>query len=172
LTSLRLGLQGTPGIHIRSCLDGDGLWIEAGEAPALYPVEEGVPAHLRALAEALKPARLERLWMVSFPPNLPRDDIFTPRTSARWLKRFDADSDWGGLVDGEPPKRPEPCAPSRSRSSAYAGAACPRSGNWQAPRLNNQIEYVERGKPMPGPANTPAGAVVWYLQDDKSKSKP
>jgi hypothetical protein len=83
LTSLRLGLQGTPGIHIRSCLDGDGLWIEAGEAPALYPVEEGVPAHLRALAEALKPARLGRLWMVSFSPNLPRDDIFTPRTSAR-----------------------------------------------------------------------------------------
>lgn len=65
LAALYLKLQNVPGIHIHPCLDGDGLWIEAGEAPALYPIEDGVPTHLRAMAEALKPVRLERLWMVS-----------------------------------------------------------------------------------------------------------
>ncbi|WP_070095038.1 type VI immunity family protein [Variovorax boronicumulans] len=168
IAALHLKLQNVPGIHMRPCMDGDGLWIEAGDAPALYPVEEGVPVHLRALAEALKPVRLQRLWMVSYPPNVPRDDIFTPESSARWLRRFDSDSDWGGLVHGEPP-RPQGSstpAPSASPRSAHAGEACPQTGNWQAPRLDNRIEHVERGQSMPGPTSTDTGSVIWYLLVD------
>lgn len=45
--------------------------------------------------------------------------------------------------------------------SAYAGDPCPQTGRWQAPRLNNRIELVERGQLMPGPANTQTGAVIW-----------
>ena len=89
-------MRKVPGLRVQPCMEGRGLWIEAGEAPALYPVEEGVPKALRALAEALKPVRLQRLWMVSYPPNVARDDMFTPDTSARWLRRFDADGDWPG----------------------------------------------------------------------------
>lgn len=92
--ALRRQLGKAAGIRAVPCMDDTGLWIEAGDAPALHPVEDGVPAHLRALAQALAPVRLERLWMVSYPPNLPRDDIFTPETSARWLRRFDTGSDW------------------------------------------------------------------------------
>lgn len=92
--ALQRKLDKVPGMRVQPCMEGDGLWIEAGEAPALYPVEDGVPRHLRALAEALIPVRLDRLWMTSYPPNVACDDVFTPETSARWLKRFDAGSDW------------------------------------------------------------------------------
>ncbi len=50
--------------------------------------------------------------------------------------------------------------------AAFAGDPCPQTGNWQAPRLNNRIEHVERGQPMPGPASTQSGSVVWYLQKE------
>ncbi|QFZ82049.1 hypothetical protein GFK26_04420 [Variovorax paradoxus] len=55
---------------------------------------------------------------------------------------------------------------SSSGRSVVSGDLCPQTGNWLAPRLNNRQEYVERGQPMPGPASTPTGSVVWYLQKD------
>lgn len=67
--------------------------------------------------------------------------------------------------------RPKPAATSEAEppaspytgAMAYAGDPCPETGRWQAPRLKNRIEQVERGQPMPGPKNTQTGAVVWYL---------
>lgn len=50
--------------------------------------------------------------------------------------------------------------------SAFSGDPCPQTGNWRSPRLSNRQEYVERGQPMPGPASTPTGSVLWYLQKD------
>jgi hypothetical protein len=92
--ALQRRLQKVPGMRVQPCMDGGGLWIEAGEAPALYPVEDGAPRHLRALAEALIPVRLDRLWMTSYPPNAASDGIFTPASSALWLQRFDSASRW------------------------------------------------------------------------------
>lgn len=97
--ALQRRLQKVPGMRLQPCMDGGGLWIEAGDAPALYPVEEGVPRHLRALAEALIPVRLDRLWMTSYPPNAASDDIFTPASSALWLQRFDTASQWPRGLD-------------------------------------------------------------------------
>ncbi|MDR2881239.1 MAG: DUF3396 domain-containing protein [Azoarcus sp.] len=164
---LRSTLRNVKGIRIDPCLDG--LWIEAGAEPALYPVEQGVPAHLRALAMALKPVRLERLWMVSYPPNLPSDDIFTPETSARWLRRFDSDSDWGGLVNGEPPPGMRQQAQSEVplRLRAEPGEPCPRTGYWSAFALPGQRVFVRQGEPMPGPEFTKIGGVIWgYLGEE------
>lgn len=94
VNALQGRLGQVPGLRVQPCMEGRGLWIEAGDAPALHPVEQGVPEPLRALSEALKPVRLSRLWLVSHPPNTAREDMFTPATSARWLRRFDADGDW------------------------------------------------------------------------------
>ncbi|MFM9924797.1 type VI immunity family protein [Variovorax sp. H27-G14] len=91
MPTLSGALRKMPGLRLHPC--GNGLWVEAGHAPALHPVEQGVPAALRALAEALKPVRAQRPWLVSYPPNEARDDIFTPATAAQWLRRFDADVD-------------------------------------------------------------------------------
>ena len=58
---------------------------------------------------------------------------------------------------------PPDAAPARYAQSAYAGDPCPQTGRWQALRLNHRIEHIEKGQPMPGPANTQTGAVIWYL---------
>ncbi|WP_370870133.1 Imm72 family immunity protein [Variovorax boronicumulans] len=55
---------------------------------------------------------------------------------------------------------------SSSEHGVFSGDICPQTGNWRAPRLNNRQEHVEHGQPMPGPASTPTGSVVWYLQND------
>ena len=55
---------------------------------------------------------------------------------------------------------------------AYAGDPCPQTGRWQAPRLKNQIETIERGQPMPGPTSTETGTVVWYLMDGNRNETP
>ncbi len=73
----------------------DGIWIESTKPPALYPVEEGVPLHLQRLYKLVKPAVLDKLWMVSlFYPPVPDLNTFTPEESSRWLKRFEEESDW------------------------------------------------------------------------------
>lgn len=111
--ALQRRLQKVPGMRLQPCMDGGGLWIEAGEAPALYPVEAGVPRPLRALAEALIPVRLDRLWMTSYPPNAAsaasatNADMFTPASSALWLQRFDTASQWPrGLDASRATRRP------------------------------------------------------------------
>ncbi|MBC7700398.1 Imm72 family immunity protein [Aquabacterium sp.] len=60
---------------------------------------------------------------------------------------------------------PEDAAPNRYAQSAYAGDLCPQTGQWQAPRLQNRIELVERGQPMPGQTSTQTGTVIWYLMN-------
>ena len=59
----------------------------------------------------------------------------------------------------------EDAAPKRYAQSAYAGDPCPQTGQWQAPRLQNRIELVERGQPMPGQKSTQTGTVIWYLMN-------
>lgn len=97
---------------------------------------------------------------------------FDHESSLRWMHRFDEDSDWpSAQARCQPPASPEPAKPQGlGMLSAYAGDLCPQTGNWQAPRLNNRTEHVERGQPMPGPASTNTGSVVWYLLDDAPKN--
>ena len=44
--------------------------------------------------------------------------------------------------------------------SSYAADPCPQTRRWEAPRLKNQIERVQKSKPMPGQKNTALGAVA------------
>ena len=46
-----------------------------------------------------------------------------------------------------------PAPPAQVRNdeaSAYAGDPCPQTRRWEAPRLKNQIERVQKSEPMPG----------------------
>ncbi|HEY8330740.1 MAG TPA: hypothetical protein VIO83_05380 [Pseudomonas sp.] len=96
----------------------------------------------------------------------PDTDHADLQATRQWQARFD--------LPGAPPLPPTPeFVPSpvaarspQERLMAYAGDPCPQTGRWQAPRLHNRIEAVERGQPMPGPANTETGAVIWYLVNE------
>ncbi|MDO8067137.1 type VI immunity family protein [Janthinobacterium sp. SUN206] len=81
--------------HIRIDELGAGLWIELGEEPALYPVEDGVPELPALLNKLLKPIRNDHMALLGFgqwdgDPN----ERFNDADSLRWMRRFDADSDW------------------------------------------------------------------------------
>ncbi len=104
METLSAALRKVPGLRLHPC--GKGLWVEAGHAPALHPAEQGVPAALRVLAEALKPVRPQRQWLVSYPPNEARGDIFTPATAAQWLRRFDGNVDAGNPPTARPSASP------------------------------------------------------------------
>ena len=73
----------------------NGLWIELGDQPSLYPVEEGVPALPQLLNRLIKPIRNDYTDLLGFAqwdgdPN----ERFSNEDALRWLQRFDADSDW------------------------------------------------------------------------------
>ena len=149
-------------------LGASGLWIELGEL-ALYPVEEGVPELLRKANALIRPIRCDELNLNSLDP---WDDDPNPRfdyeSSQRWVGRFDDASNWpSAAVRQQTPNAGQALAeppPSKyTGTMAYAGDPCPQTGRWQAPRLNNRIEQVEKGQPMPGQKSTQTGTVIWYL---------
>lgn len=78
--------------RLTPCLDG--WWVEAGNEPRLYPVEEGRPPLPAALAKLTQPLRLDCLRLVSYNPNVVDERRFTPACASRWLRRFDDGSDW------------------------------------------------------------------------------
>jgi hypothetical protein len=143
------------------------LWIELGDLD-LYPVENGVPDLLRKANALIRPIRCDELNLNTLDP---WDDDPNPRfdydSSQRWMARFDDDSDWPSAEVRGPsrPGAPGAALPAAKHTGviAYAGDPCPETGRWQAPRLKNRIEQMAQGQPMPGPANTETGAVVWYL---------
>jgi hypothetical protein len=73
----------------------NGLWVELGKRPSLYPVEDGAPVLQCLLNELLRPIRDDNIDLLGFPtwdddPN----ERFYEVDSRRWLGRFDDDSDW------------------------------------------------------------------------------
>ena len=96
---------------------------------------------LRRANALIRPIRCDELNLNS--PD-PWDDDPNPRfdddRSQHWRGRLDDDSKW---------------------PSAAVRQQTPHAG--KAPRLNNRIEQMERGQPMPGLANTQTGAMIWYL---------
>lgn len=149
----------------------NGLWIELGDL-ALYSVEDGVPELLVKANRLIRPIRCDELKLNTLDawegdPN-PR---FGYESSLRWMRRFDEDSDWPSAeVRRQPSPSAQPDEPVGPRSLAVLhacpGDPCPHTGNWQAPRLDNRIAHVESGQPMPGPARTQSGVVIWYLQTE------
>lgn len=168
-TAVRQALSGDPQFHLTPC--AGGLWIEAGDEPALYPVDQGIPRHYAKLAKLMKPTRLEALWLISYLPPLPRDDCFNAASSARWLKRFDDDGDWPS------PEvrfwRPDdggasPAQGGHTRSNpdrALPGEPAPRTGWWCALALDGAAArvYLLAGQALPGPDTSARGRVVWQF---------
>jgi len=161
--AIRQALADDPQFHLTPC--AGGLWIEAGDEPALFPVDQGIPRHYAKLARLMKPTRLESLWLISYLPPLPRDDCFNAKTSARWLKRFDDDGDWPS------PEvrfwRPDngSASPTPSTGRALPGEPAPRTGWWRALALDGAASRVYRlaGQAFPGPEASPRGRVVWQF---------
>lgn len=152
----------SPRFRLTPCLDG--WWVEAGEEPQLYPVEGGIPPLPAALAQLTKPLRLDCLRLVSYNPNVPDERRFTPASSRRWLKRFDADGDWPS-PEVRFPMPPQPTTSNRPEIlSALPGQPCPESGDWFAHQLPGRIVHIEKGQPMPGPEFSATGQVIWHLQ--------
>ncbi|MGK5055141.1 type VI immunity family protein [Janthinobacterium sp. RB2P8] len=159
---IKLSLQ-HPQIRIDE-LDS-GLWIELGEEPALYPVEDGVPELPALLNKLLKPIRDDHMALLGFgqwdgDPN----ERFNDADSLRWMRRFDADSDWpsaelrqrqnnGGPSDAAP-------APEPLELRAYASEACPQAGQWQALDIPPQTRRLEQGEIMSS-LDSAYGLTVW-----------
>jgi hypothetical protein len=79
-------------VSVTEC--GNGLWIELGKQPELYPVENGVPELPVLLNKLLKPIRSPNLNLGGLAqwdgdPN----ERFTKADAQRWIGRFDEDSD-------------------------------------------------------------------------------
>jgi hypothetical protein len=143
---------------------GQCLLIRAGKFPRLGAPEEGLPepyVFVNSVLRVLRNPNPDSLH--SYMPDIPHADT---KASRHWRARFDLP---GAPPIPQPPKvvPPPPAAVApRSSLSAYAGEPCPQTGDWQAPRLNGLTKHVERGQPMPGPASTSTGTVVWYRVAD------
>ena len=73
----------------------------------------------------------------------------------------------GGVIPFEEEDyfRPEPVSVQRKiMRSALPGQACPESGEWFAPHLNNKTFMMTAGEIMPGPERGKTGSVIWYLR--------
>lgn len=81
--------------RIKITVLASGLWIELGDAPSLFPVSAGVPELAVLLNRLIKPVRDDEMSVLGFAewdddPN----ERFNKSDSARWMGRFDENSDW------------------------------------------------------------------------------
>jgi hypothetical protein len=136
--------------EIRVSHFAEGLWIEAGNAPQLYPVEGGIPSAMAQVAQVLKPVRLERMKLTGMLEVVPRTDVFTIESATTWLQRFD------GWTPSNAATTPTPMA--------HPSQPCPKAGLWFAPLLQNKTVRMQLGEPMPAQTMAPSGAVIWYYK--------
>jgi hypothetical protein len=150
----------------------NGLWIELGKEPSLYPVEEGCPRLPALLNKLLRPIRNDHIELVGFPqwdddPN----QRFSREDSKRWLQRFDDDSDWPS-DDLRRPKSPE-SGDFRSPVQEYelrakSGEPCPAPGRWQSVDAFQEVRCFEKGELLKH-INSAYGLTVWrFLGQDPS----
>ena len=176
-SAVRQALADDPQFHLTPC--AGGLWIEAGDEPALYPVDQGIPRHYAKLAKLMKPTRLEALWLISYLPPLPRDDCFNAQQSARWLKRFDDDGDWPSpeVRFWRPDGGASAAQGGHTRSNpdrALPGEPAPRTGWWRALALDGAAArvYLLAGQALPGPDTSARGRVIWQYDITQDGSPP
>jgi hypothetical protein len=154
-TALRKALSVDPAIRIVDC--AGGLWIEAGDAPRLYPVEEGLPASVSRLAQALKPVRLERMQLTGMLQPVPRPNSFDMENSAQWLARFDA---WQPSAQAS--RAPGPILVKTGEPAPHSGVYAAHDG--LAPEV-----IAKQGDPLPEAEDLmdpkrPKRAFTWILR--------
>ena len=146
----RLNPQGKP-----------GLWIRLGELD-LYPVDKGVPELLVKANRLIRPIRCDALKLLTLDP---WDDDPNPRfdfeSSMRWMRRFDANSDWPSAE-----VRAKTAPPSQPQSGrGLPGERVPVSGLWWTPALKGAQgqRHFKAGETFPATEHSDWGAVIWYL---------
>lgn len=147
-----------------------GVVVQAGESPDLYPVDDGVPEVMMHVAEILKPVRARSLNLLSYARFDGDEEIdhvfFDLNKSARWLGRYDRDSDW------PTPERRKPRlaaqTPTTKRLRGLPGEEVPASGLWWTPALSGDAgrRQFEAGQRFPDTQFTDYGAVIWYRHEN------
>ena len=147
------------------------LWIRLGELD-LYPVEEGVPELLVQANRLIRPVRCDDLELLTLHPwEGDPNPRFNFADSLRWMRRFDDDSDWPNPdVRRSLPangRRPDDSTPMR----ALPGEPAPKTGSWLSVALQGEAGRVFRqaGEPLPGPAATEKGQVIWTFDGDQQQ---
>ncbi|MEC5164038.1 MULTISPECIES: type VI immunity family protein, partial [unclassified Janthinobacterium] len=147
-----------------------GLWIELGEEPSLYPVEDGVPELPVLLNKLLRPIRHDHMGLLGFgqwdgDPN----ERFTNADELRWVRRFDTDSDWPSaeLRQSRKDEDVDAAAPAHEplELRAHAGEACPKTGQWQALDIPPQTRRFEQGEVMSN-LGSAYGLTVWRFLNE------
>jgi hypothetical protein len=144
----------------------NGLWIELGDKPSLYPVEEGCPRLPAMLNKILRPIRNDHADLLGFAqwgddPN----KRFDREDSRRWLGRFDNDSDWpNSEVRRSPPASVEnQTVAHHDELRAKSGESSPLTGRWQSVDTFEVVRHYEKGAPLDSLDST-YGLTVWrYL---------
>ncbi len=142
-----------------------GLWIELGDELSLYPVEDGVPELPALLNKILRPIRHDHMGLLGSgqwdgDPN----ERFNDADSQRWLRRFDADSDWPSAElrqrrnDGDAHVAAPLNEPLELR--AHAGDTCPKAGQWEALDVPPQSRRYGQGEVMSN-LGSAYGLTVW-----------
>lgn len=154
-----------------------GQWIELGEQPELYPVENGVPELPMLLNKLIKPIRYDDLGLLGFgqwdgDPNV----RFTDADGRRWMARFDTDSDWPSPATRL--MKPVPTAPASavqltSPLRIVAGMPCNQAGWWFVLGLADSRREYQHGDILPTPADAPDDSVVlWQRDTDQTPPEP
>lgn len=148
------------------------LWIRLGELD-LYPVDQGVPELLVQANRLIRPVRCDYLELLTLHPwEGDPNPRFNFTDSLRWMRRFDDDSDWPSAEARRPSPvnggRPLEPAPMR----ALAGEPAQKTGWWISVALEGEASRVfcEAGAPLPGPATTDKGQVIWTF--DVNQERP
>jgi len=152
-----------------------GQWIELGEQPELYPVEQGVPELPMLLNKLLKPIRYDDLGLLGFgqwdgDPN----ERFTDADSRRWMARFDADSDWPTPASRfiAPPSTSGHARP-QLPVSVISGMACTQAGWWLVPGQADSRRAFKQGDRLPAFASeSDDGLVLWQRDPDQTPPEP
>ncbi len=148
---------------------GDALWLQDGEFPQLYPVEQGIPESMTTIAEAIKPLRAETLKLISYPRWDGDEEIdhvfFDLDKCRRWLARFDRNGDWPSAEQRF--WQPSPDYLTEQIVRVFAGEACAHTGYWYTPAKQNSRTLFKQGDVMPDFPDSSYGATIWYWDQNQ-----
>lgn len=153
----------------------NALWIEAGDAPSLLPVEEGIPPIYSEIARALRPARADDLDFLTLGQwDDDERDVMTPTNAKSWLARFDEDGTWPAPEVRFWQPDPEVGSAKETQSarlpSVPANQRCPEAGWWYTPAQANSRRYFKQGETMPSVGGD-YGQTFWQWSPDQSAPK-
>ena len=151
---------------------GQSSLIKAEAIPDLSPVVDGMPELYMALDKALKPVQVDPDEMCLHTGSMNGAINFDERTSALWLRRFEAPDTWPaypdhmeffGLGDAEALSDQEAAEiEAIFNDRVLPGSPCPRAGYWYTPAKALSRAYFKKTDVMPDYPGSSYGATIWY----------